>query len=265
MSVTRYASALRRPGSDRARLAPFVVLAVLVALLGGFRAPTAQAGSSPTTPIWSTQLDFDNNGTAWSESFFAGLAADGLTTAELNMPWGTIEPAAGTFSFTEWDQSSPTPARPASSSSRSSGRPAGAAAPPRGSTTSRSAAAARRARRPTWWDPTEQSEYFTYVTDTIQNAVEPARRLRRRDPGLRLPRRPVGPQRRRRRLRGRRHQRVPEHVPAADLRHHRHVQLRQRHLVQLVQPGARGRARRRRCSACSRRSGRGACSRPTGS
>ena len=104
MSVTRSASAVRRPVFRSARLAPFVVLAMLLALLGGFRAAAAQASSSPTTPIWSTQLDFDNNGTAWSESFFAGLAADGLTTAELNMPWGTIEPSAGTFSFTEWDQ-----------------------------------------------------------------------------------------------------------------------------------------------------------------
>ena len=94
MSVNRYASALRR-GGFRSRLAPFAVLAVLLALLGGFHAPLARASSSPTTPIWSTQLDFDNNGTAWSESFFAGLKADGLTTAELNMPWGTIEPSAG--------------------------------------------------------------------------------------------------------------------------------------------------------------------------
>ena len=56
-----------------ARLVPFMVLAILLALLGGFHAPMAQASSSPTTPMWSTQLDFDNNGTAWSESFFAGL------------------------------------------------------------------------------------------------------------------------------------------------------------------------------------------------
>ena len=33
----------------------------------------------------------------------AGVRHDGLTTAELDMPWGTIEPAAGTFNFTEWD------------------------------------------------------------------------------------------------------------------------------------------------------------------
>src|ERR1700739_1503984 len=99
-----YPSALRHHGFRPFRLVPLFVLAVTAALLGGFPAPMAHAASSPTTPIWSTQLDFDNNGTAWSESFFAGLAADGLTTAELDMPWGTIEPAAGTFSFTEWDQ-----------------------------------------------------------------------------------------------------------------------------------------------------------------
>ena len=98
MSVRKYASALGR-GRFRLRLVPFIVLAVLAALLGGFRTPMAQASSSPTTPMWSTQLDFDNNGTAWSESFFAGLKSDGLTTAELNMPWGTIEPSAGTFNF----------------------------------------------------------------------------------------------------------------------------------------------------------------------
>jgi hypothetical protein len=66
-------------------------------------ASNTSAAVPPTTPIWSTQLDFDNNGTAWSESFFAGLKADGLTTAELDMPWGTIEPSAGTFSFSEFD------------------------------------------------------------------------------------------------------------------------------------------------------------------
>jgi hypothetical protein len=50
--------------------------------LGTVTAAPAHAASSPTTPMWSTQLDFDNNGTAWSESYFAGLRADGLTTAE---------------------------------------------------------------------------------------------------------------------------------------------------------------------------------------
>src|ERR1700732_16453 len=171
MSVTGYASALWHHGFRLRRLVPFVVLAMALALVGGFRAPIAQAASSPTTPMWSTQLDFDNNGTPWSESFFAGLAADGLTTAELNMPWGTIEPSAGTFNFTEWDTELANAAAagiqliPIFWQSGWGGSPApwinnfevgsgGAVGP-----------------APTWWDPTEQSEYFTYVTDTIQNSV----------------------------------------------------------------------------------------------
>src|SRR6202034_3524439 len=89
MSVKKYASALGR-GRFRLRLVPFVVLAVVAALLGGFRTPMAQASSSPTTPMWSTQLDFDTHGPAWSASFFRGLKAAALTTAELNMPWATI-------------------------------------------------------------------------------------------------------------------------------------------------------------------------------
>jgi hypothetical protein len=175
MGVSRYASALRlhrfRPRRLVPLFVPLFVLALTLGFIGGFHAPVARAASSPTTPIWSTQLDFDNNGTAWSESFFAGLRADGLTTAELNMPWGTIEPSAGTFNFTEWDtelanasaagiQLIPifwqagwggSPAPWITDFEEGSGGAAGAA--------------------PAWWDPTEQSEYFTYVTDTIQNAV----------------------------------------------------------------------------------------------
>ena len=156
----------------RLRLVVPMVLAAVIALICGFHAaPVARAASSPATPIWSTQLDFDNNGTPWSESFFAGLASDGLTTAELNMPWGTIEPAAGTFSFAEFDtelanasaagiQLIPifwqagwggSPAPWISDFETGSGGAQGAA--------------------PAWWDPTERSEYFTYVENTIQNAV----------------------------------------------------------------------------------------------
>src|ERR1700727_2939632 len=62
------------------------------------------ATAATTTPLWSTQLDFDNNGTPWSEASFAALKADGLTTAEIDMPWNTIEPTQGTFSFTALDQ-----------------------------------------------------------------------------------------------------------------------------------------------------------------
>ena len=53
------------------------------------------AAASTTTPLWSTQLDFDDNGTPWSEASFAALKADGLTTAEIDLPWNTIEPTPG--------------------------------------------------------------------------------------------------------------------------------------------------------------------------
>ena len=264
MSVNRYASALRR-GGLRSRLVPFVVLAVLLALLGGFHAPMAQASSSPTTPIWSTQLDFDNNGTAWSESFFAGLAADGLTTAELNMPWGTIEPEAGTFNFTEWDTELANASAAGIQLIPIFWQAGWGGSPAPWINDFEVGSGGAQGEAPAWWDSDRAVRVLHLRHGHDPELREPARRLRRRDLELRLPRRPVGPQRRRRRLRGRRHQRVPEHLPAADLRHHRHVQLRQRHVVQRVQPGARGRAGRRRCSACSRRSGRGACSRPTGS
>ena len=150
--------------------------AMVAGLLGAaaIGAAPAQAASSPSTPIWSTQLDFDNNGTAWSESYFAGLKADGLTTAELDMPWGTIEPSAGTFTFTEWDQELANAAAagiqliPIFWQSGWGGSPA-----PwindfeEGSSGTASAA-------PDWWNSTEQSEYFTYVEDTVQNSVAQA-------------------------------------------------------------------------------------------
>ena len=36
-----------------------------------------QPAASTATPLWSTQLDFDDNGTPWSEASFAALKADG--------------------------------------------------------------------------------------------------------------------------------------------------------------------------------------------
>ena len=140
-------------------------------MIGGFRAPIARAASSPTTPIWSTQLDFDNNGTAWSESFFAGLAADGLTTAELNMPWGTIEPAAGTFSFTEWDQELANASAAGIQLIPIFWQAGWGGSPAPWINDFEVGSGGAQGAAPTWWDPTEQSEYFTYVTDTIQNAV----------------------------------------------------------------------------------------------
>jgi hypothetical protein len=134
-------------------------------------ASTSAAAAAPTTPIWSTQLEFDSNGAAWSEASFATLKADGLTTAELDMPWGTIEPSAGTFSFTIWDQDLANAAAagiqliPIFWQAGWSGSPA-----PWITDFEKSSSGATGAA-PDWWNSTEQSEYFTYVEDTIQNSL----------------------------------------------------------------------------------------------
>ena len=170
---------LRRRAASRSRgirtLSSFITACAMVAgslgLAATVTAGPAHAASSPTTPIWSTQLDFDNGGAAWSQSYFAGLAAKGLTTAELNMPWGTIEPSAGTFSFTIWDQELANAAAagiqliPIFWSSGWGGSPA----PWITDLEKTSSGAAGQA--PDWWNSTEQSEYFTYVEDTVQNSL----------------------------------------------------------------------------------------------
>ena len=155
------------------RLAAPVALTVVTACVAavGVHVPAANAASSPTTPMWSTQLDFDNNGTAWSESFFAGLAADGLTTAELNMPWGTIEPSAGTISFTEWDQELANAAAAGIQLIPIFWQAGWGGSPAPWITDFEESSSGAAGAQPAWWDPTEQSEYFTYVEDTIQNAV----------------------------------------------------------------------------------------------
>ena len=171
MSVKGCASALWHHGLRPRRLVPPIVLAMMVALFCGFHAPMARAASSPTTPIWSTQLDFDNNGTPWSESFFAGLASDGLTTAELNMPWGTIEPQPGTFSFTEWDTELANASAAGIQLIPIFWQAGWGGSPAPWINDFEVGSGGAQGQAPEWWDPTEQSEYFTYVQDTIQNAV----------------------------------------------------------------------------------------------
>jgi hypothetical protein len=175
MGTKGHTSALWHHGFRPRRLARRIVLAAAVALLG-FCAPlvpalAARAATSPTTPIWSTQLDFDNNGTAWSESFFAGLASDGLTTAELNMPWGTIEPQAGTFTFAELDTELANASAAGIQLIPIFWQAGWGGSPAPWITGFEAGSGGAQGQAPAWWDPTEQSEYFTYVEDTIQNAV----------------------------------------------------------------------------------------------
>jgi hypothetical protein len=128
---------------------------------------TTQAAAS--APMWSTQLDFDNNGTAWSEASFAALKADGLTTAEIDMPWDTIEPAQGTFSFTELDAELANAAAagiklvPIFWYSGWGGSPASWV------TSHEVDSGGAQGTAPAWWDPAAEPAYQTYVTDTIKH------------------------------------------------------------------------------------------------
>ncbi len=171
MSVKGCASTRWHHGFWPRRLVAPVLLAVMIALFSGFHVPVARAASSPTTPIWSTQLDFDNNGTPWSESFFAGLASDGLTTAELNLPWGTIEPTAGTFSFTEWDTELANASAAGIQLIPIFWQAGWGGSPAPWINDFEVGSGGAQGPAPAWWDPTEQSEYLTYVEDTIQNAI----------------------------------------------------------------------------------------------
>src|SRR6202050_4639686 len=164
----------RRSGRTATLSAALGMTGVLVAGLvglGAVAAASAHAASSPTTPMWSTQLDFDNNGAAWSESYFAGLRADGLTTAELDMPWGTIEPSAGTFTFTIWDQELANAAAAGIQLIPIFWAAGWGGSPAPWITDFEEGSSGTTSQAPDWWNSTEQSEYFTYVVDTIQNSV----------------------------------------------------------------------------------------------
>jgi hypothetical protein len=138
-----------------------------VPVLAAVTTSTAVAATTPT--LWSTQLDFDNNGTAWSEASFAALKADGLTEAEIDMPWGTIEPSAGTFNFTELDQELANAAAagfklvPIFWESGWGGSPASWVSDFEVSDTGATGV------QPAWWDATDQSDYLAYVTDTVKH------------------------------------------------------------------------------------------------
>ena len=56
---------------------------------------SATTAASSQAELWAAQLQFDDNGTPWTESFFASIKAAGVDEAELNMPWGSREPAGG--------------------------------------------------------------------------------------------------------------------------------------------------------------------------
>jgi hypothetical protein len=119
--------------------------------------------------MWATQLQFDNNGTAWSQSGFAALKAKGLNTGEIDMPWNTIEPSNGTFDFTELDQELANAAAagfklvPIFWTSGWGGSPASWV------TSREVGSSGGQSPAPAWWDTTDQPAYFNYVTSTVRH------------------------------------------------------------------------------------------------
>ena len=166
---------LRRTAAPARRSRGLPTALAALAILGGtlVAAPFATASSAQAAteaaPIWSTQLDFDDNGTAWTEASFAALKADGLTTAEIDMPWNTIEPTQGTFSFTELDQELANASAagikliPIFWYSGWGGSPASWV------TSKEIDSSGGQGTAPAWWDPTAEPAYLTYVTDTVQH------------------------------------------------------------------------------------------------
>ena len=154
---------------SRLSILPLLLTAVLAVgiMTAGTPAATAATAARGGTSFWSTQLQFDDNGTAWSKASFAALKADGLTTVEINMFWNNVEPSPGTFDFTELDTTLANAAAagikvvPIFWESGWTGSPASWI-------TDREVTAAGAAgAQPAWWNLTDQSEYFTYVVTTI--------------------------------------------------------------------------------------------------
>jgi hypothetical protein len=129
--------------------------------------PGKTQGNATQGKLWSTQLDFDDNGTPWSVASLAALKADGLNSVEIDMSWNAVEPSPGTFDFTELDQELANAAAagmriiPIFWESGWTGSPASWATSREISSTGVTGV------QPAWWDPSVMPEYFTYVTDTI--------------------------------------------------------------------------------------------------
>jgi hypothetical protein len=138
---------------------------------------TGKAATSTTassTSFWSTQLDFDDKGTPWSEASFAALKADGLTTAEIDMPWNTIEPSKGTFSFTELDQELANASAAGMKLVLIFWYSGWGGSPASWVTSNEVNSSGAAGTAPAWWDPTAEPAYLTYVTDTVKHVVSEA-------------------------------------------------------------------------------------------
>ncbi|HWG26677.1 beta-galactosidase [Actinospica sp.] len=154
---------------------PVALLGILVVIGALVTVPFVTAGAATPaaalTPLWSTQLDFDNNGAAWSESSFAALKSDGLTTAEIDMSWNTVEPKQGTFNYTELDQEIANASAAGVHLVLIFWYSGWGASPASWVTSHEVNNAGAQSGTPAWWDSTDEPAYLTYVTDTVKHVA----------------------------------------------------------------------------------------------
>jgi hypothetical protein len=132
---------------------------------------TADAHQGGVSDYWASQFQFDNNGTPWSTADFAAIKAKGIDRAELNMPWSKLEPARGTFDFSEFDQelanarAAGVQLVPIFWQSGWGGSPAAFETDHEVTSTGATGVALA------WWDQTEQQDFFDYVTATVKHVT----------------------------------------------------------------------------------------------
>jgi Ricin-type beta-trefoil lectin domain/Beta-galactosidase len=173
---------------------PLICGAVAAALLSGYGALSASAAPSTTHPtaahqaaapaaapraaaadwdgtLYATQLDYDDNGTPWSEASFAALKSAGLNSAEIDLSWSAIEPSVNTYDFSTLDAELVNAAAagiklvPIFWQSGWGGSPAPYI------TSTEVKADGTVGAFPVWWNTTEQAEYMDYITSTVKHIV----------------------------------------------------------------------------------------------
>jgi GH35 family endo-1,4-beta-xylanase len=141
---------------------------------------TAIPDGESAAATWDPAL-IQQEGTAMGAEFAAigqqedhRMIPDGLTTAEINLPWNTIEPKRGTFSFNELDQEL---------ANASAARirlvlifwySVGRGSPASWVTSHEVFSSGAQDRAPAWWDPAAEPAYITYVTDTVKHVADEA-------------------------------------------------------------------------------------------
>ena len=166
-------SAARRPRKYPIPI-PAAVVGILVVIGALLTAPFFKAGAAtPAAPstLWSTQLKWDDNGTAWPESSFAALKADGLNDAEIDMSWNTVEPKQGTFDFTELDQEIANASAAGVHLVLIFWYSGWGGSPASWVTSHEINNAGAQSATPAWWDTTDEPAYLAYVTDTVKHVA----------------------------------------------------------------------------------------------